>query len=268
MPLSRLRSPTNTIGPSGRGAASSRTRSSGMKLGMTLIGAPSGQPRADRDDRADRDERIHMSGAATAGEGVRQRRHRGRPPARATTTHSGGRRSAPDPDRPHRRASASWWRRRGCSRAGSAPRVHRRGGPDRWPSRCSSHERAGCRSGRQRAAVRSRSEIQGQRSAWHGVAPSRCRAGADVGQSSGCGARGRPRRTSCLEDAVRGDRDDLDVVAPVHQRVRQISDMLLLPAGHRRVELGDHQHSHAGTQPRSPRTRCGYCLVLPCWLGQ
>ena len=38
MPLSRLRSPTNTIGPSGLGTTSSATSSSGMKFGITTYG--------------------------------------------------------------------------------------------------------------------------------------------------------------------------------------------------------------------------------------
>ncbi len=44
---------------------------------------------------------------------------------------------------------------------------------------------------------------------------------------------------------VDGNRDHLDAVAAFRQRMRQVSDVLLLAARHWRVELAHHQHSHA-----------------------
>ena len=156
----------------------------GDEVGDDLIGTPSGQPRAERYDRADGDERSHVFGSGAAAERVRRARHPGRPLARATTPHSGRMPAATGPDRRDHPASVSWWRRRGCSRAGSAPQVTRRDGPGRWPSRCSSREHALCRNGPQPAAARSRPETQGPRSASRAAVPGRCRGRTDVGQSS------------------------------------------------------------------------------------
>ena len=172
----------------------------GNEVGDDLIGTPSGQPRAERDDRADRDERVHVSGAGAAAEGVRQRDTRADhwPVPRRRTADAGNRRRArTDVITPHQSLGGADVAVVVLGQHHGHPGAAGRADGRADAPVVSMHV---CRTGPQRAAARSRSETQGPRSASRAAAPGRCRAGADVGQSSGCGARGRPHRESFLQD--------------------------------------------------------------------
>ena len=260
MPLSRLRSPTNTIGPSGWGAASSRTKVVGNEVGDDLIGTPSGQPRADRDDRADRDERVHVSGAGAAAEGVRQRDtgtdHR--PVPRRRTAEAGDRR------RPRTDLITTHQSLGGADvavvvlgqhhgYAGAAGRAE--GRADAPVVSMQYVEPAGSEQSPDRAP---KSRVHDR----HRMRP--CRVAVEPGQTLGrrpdaVDGDGPVECRSCR--TVRGDRDHLDAMAAFRQCMRQVPDVLLLTAGHRGVELGHHQHSHAGTEPRS----LGRLRLLSCF---
>jgi hypothetical protein len=47
--------------------------------------------------------------------------------------------------------------------------------------------------------------------------------------------------------AVHGDRGHFNAVAAFRKRVRQVSDVYLLPTDDGRVELGHHQNAHTST---------------------
>ena len=65
--------------------------------------------------------------------------------------------------------------------------------------------------------------------------------------------------------ATGGDRDDFDPMAAVRQGIRKVPDTLLLPTGHRGIELRHHQDSHAVPQPMSSRHYRGDRLYLAAW---